>query len=408
MDTVKPKESASQPLTTSHSPSPNDRGAAATQPALDAAASSKPKVAAGGLALTTLATIAFVFALQWAQEFFIPLILGILISFTLNPLVCGLERIRLPRVIAASVVMMALFGSSALVATSVYNEAQSIMDELPIATYKLTRAFKRVNSGESSTLEKLRSAANTLKEAAAPSTEGADTNLQHTVTTPPAVVLKPTDFNLNDWLWAGSVSAAAFVGQMTMVLFLVFFALLSGDTFKRKLVRLTGPSLSNKKITVQILDDINTSIQKYMLMLLLTNTLLGLATWAGLHWIGLDNPGAWAVAAALLHVIPYFGSLLASVAIGCAAFLQFESFSTMLLAAGATLAIATFVGMLVATWMTGRIAKMNAMAVFVALLFGAWLWGVWGMLLCVPIIVLVKVVSQHIEGMQPIAELLGE
>src|SRR3546814_8461420 len=91
-----------------------------------------------------------------------------------------------------------------------------------------------------------------------PSDENSVQDLEHTVTAPPAVVLKPTDFNLNDWLWAGSISAAAFVGQMTMVLFLVFFAPLSGDTFKRKLVRLTGPSLSNKKITVQILADINT------------------------------------------------------------------------------------------------------------------------------------------------------
>lgn len=407
MERVESKETKSQLLTTSGGTASGGSFGIAAHPALDNTAS-KPKVAAGGLALTTLAVIAFIFALQWAKEFFIPLILGILISFSLNPLVSWLERIRLPRVVATSVVMLALFGSSALVATSVYNEAQSIMDELPIATYKLTSAFKRMNSGESSTLEKLRSAANTLKEAAAPSKDDADANLEHTVAPPPAVVLKQAEFNLNDWLWAGSLSAAAFMGQMTMVLFLVFFALLSGDTFKRKLVRLTGPSLSNKKITVQILDDINTSIQKYMLMLLVTNTMLGLATWAALHWIGLDNPGAWAVAAALLHVIPYFGSLLASVAIGGAAFLQFESFSTMLLAAGATLAIATFVGMLVATWMTGRIAKMNAMAVFVALLFGAWLWGVWGMLLCVPTIVLVKVVSQHIEGLQPIAELLSE
>jgi predicted PurR-regulated permease PerM len=407
MDTVKSTESDAQPLTTTQSRASGAAEGGDVKPALDTAAA-KPKVAAGGLALTTLAIIAFVFTLQWAKEFFIPLVLGILISYTLSPLVIWLQRIKLPRIIATSVVMLTLAGSTALVAASVYNEAQSIMDELPIAAYKLTSAFKRMNSGESSPLEKLRSAANTLKEAATPSEDKPAADLQHTVTPPSPVVLKPTDFNLNDWLWAGSVSAAAFVGQMTMVLFLVFFALLSGDTFKRKLVRLTGPSLSNKKITVQILDDINTSIQKYMLMLLVTNTLLGLATWAALHWIGLDNPGAWAVAAGLIHVIPYFGSLLASVAIGCAAFLQFESFSAMALAAGVTLAIATFVGMLVATWMTGRIAKMNAMAVFVALLFGAWLWGVWGMLLCVPIIVVVKVISQHVEGMQAIAELLSE
>lgn len=358
--------------------------------------------ASGRWAFTVLAVIAVIFTLQWAKAFFIPLILGILISYTLNPVVSWLERRKLPRIIATSLVMLVLFGSAALVSTSVYNEAQSILDELPIASYKLSSAFKRVNNGELSPLDKLRSAAETLKEAAIPSKEAAAGSAS------PAVVLRPPDVNLNDWLLASSLNVAAFLGQMTMVLFLVFFALLSGDTFKRKLVKVTGSSLSDKKITVQILDDINTSIQKYMLILLSTNVLLGLATWGALLGMGLDNPGAWAVAAALLHLIPYFGSLIAAVAIGFAAFLQFESFSMMLISALVVLAIATFVGMLITTWMTGRLNKMNATAVFVALLFGAWLWGVWGMLLCVPIIVVVKVISQHIEGMQSIAELLSE
>ncbi|MEO6986180.1 MAG: AI-2E family transporter, partial [Paralcaligenes sp.] len=87
---------------------------------------------------------------------------------------------------------------------------------------------------------------------------------------------------------------------------------------------------------------------------------------------------------------------------------QFESFSMMFLVFCASLAISAVVGMLITTWMTGRIAKMNATAVFIALLFGGWLWGVWGMLLCVPLVVVIKVISEHIEGMQPIAELLGE
>src|SRR3546814_522255 len=211
METEKHEE-GTQPRPTSSSPVSHAPGGAML-PTLDAAAS-KPKVAAGVLSLTRLATFAFVFALQWAQEFFIPLILGILIAYSLNPVVSWLERTRLPRVVAVSTVMLALCGSSAWVATSVYNETQSIMDELPIAAYKLSSAFKRVNSGELSTLDKLRNAANTLKEAAAPSDENSVQDLEHTVTAPPAVVLKPTDFNLNDWLWAGSISAAAFVGPM--------------------------------------------------------------------------------------------------------------------------------------------------------------------------------------------------
>jgi predicted PurR-regulated permease PerM len=145
-----------------------------------------------------------------------------------------------------------------------------------------------------------------------------------------------------------------------------------------------------------------------MFMLLVTNALLGLLAWVALRMIGLDNPGAWAVATAFLHIIPYFGVLIAATATGLAAFLQFESFSMMLLVMAVTLGISSLVGTLVTTWMTGRIAKMNATAVFVALLFGGWLWGVWGMLLCVPIIVVLKVVAEHIDGMQSIAELLSE
>ena len=215
-------------------------------------------------------------------------------------------------------------------------------------------------------------------------------------------------FRIGDALWVGSKGALGAAGQVVMVAFLTFFLLLGGDMFKRKLVRLTGPSLSNKKITVQILDDINESIQKYLFMMLLTNALVGLLAWAAFAWIGLANAGAWAVAAGLLHVIPYLGPGVTAVAAGMVAFMQFDSVPMALLVAGASLGIATFVGTFVTTWMTGRIARMNAAAIFIALLFWGWLWGIWGMLLSIPIIVIVKVVSQHVEQLQPVAELLGE
>lgn len=91
-----------------------------------------------------------------------------------------------------------------------------------------------------------------------------------------------------------------------------------------------------------------------------------------------------------------------------AAFIQFDLFSMALLVSGASLAIATVVGTFVVTWMTGKIAKMNAAAVFISLLFWGWLWGVWGMLLSIPIIVIVKVVSERVDQLGPVAELLGE
>jgi predicted PurR-regulated permease PerM len=173
-------------------------------------------------------------------------------------------------------------------------------------------------------------------------------------------------------------------------------------------VRIAGSSLSRKKVTVTILDDINQSIQRYMLMLLTTNVMVGVATWIAFRMIGLDNAGAWGVFAGVAHLIPYFGPAVTAALTGMAGFIQFGTFSTALLVAGASLLVATIIGTFVTAWMTGRIAKMNTAGVFISLLFFGWLWGVWGLLLSIPIIVIVKVVSQQVEPLHPLAELLGE
>jgi len=112
------------------------------------------------------------------------------------------------------------------------------------------------------------------------------------------------------------MGALGTMGQAAMVVFLAFFLLLGGDTFKRKLVRPTGPSLSRKRITFHVLDEINGSIQKYMFMLLTTNLLVALLCWIAFHSIGLDNAGAWAVAAGLLHIVSYLGPGVTAVATG--------------------------------------------------------------------------------------------
>lgn len=370
-------------------------------------------------AVRVIAIVALFYFLHWAADFLIPVVFGILISYTLSPIVVWMERVHVPRAAGAGIVTLALLGSAGLVANTMYHEARSVIDELPLATWKVRAALERLDDGEASMYEKLHAAAESLKEAL----PGASTNETENGGTPsePADPAAPTPapapapqapakpaFDLSEWLVAGSMTAAAVAGQLAVTLFIVFFGLASGNTFKRKLVKLAGPSLSQKKITVQILDNINASIQRYMFMLLVTNVALGLASWGAFYAVGLDNPGAWAIAAGVLHLIPYVGPLVTAAGTGVAAFLQFESFTMMAVVIGINVVIAAVVGMLVATWMTGRIAKMNAMAVFVALLFGGWLWGVWGMLICVPIVVVVKVVAEHVEDLHPLAELLGE
>ena len=359
-------------------------------------------VDARGAALGILATVAVVFALDWAQPFLITLLLGILFAYTLNPLVVWLERIHVPRVVGASMVMLAVICALVFGAYALRGQVQGIFEQLPIAASKLSRSLDKLRSGSLSNIKNVQAAANTIEKAASQ----ADASVVPKPRTTHVVIDEPT-FKLSNFLWVGSRGVLAAIGQVTMVFFLVLFFLLGGDMFKRKLVRLAGPTLSRRKITVHILDDINASIQQYMFMLLVTNILLGLLTWVALHWIGVENAGAWAVAAGLLHIIPYIGPAITAVILGIAAFMQFDSLSIGFLTAGASLAIAVLVGAIIATWLTGKFAKMNTAAVFVGLLFWAWLWGIWGMLLGIPIIVIVKVVSQHVEQLHPVAELLA-
>ena len=362
------------------------------------------QVDARGMALGVLAVLASLFALSWAQAFVVPLLLGIIISYTLNPLVSWLEAARLPRVVATVIVMAGVIGVLGLGTYALRGQVQTIIEQLPEAASKFAAGLARMQVSQTGNMQKVQSAATAVEKATTQAAGGAVVPRQPATH---VIVDQPT-FKLGSFLWQSSMGALGAIGQALMVAFLVFFLLLGGDTFKRKLVRMAGPSLTKRRITVKILDDINGSIQKYMFMLLSTNVLVALLSWVVFSWIGLENAGAWAAAAGLLHLVPYLGPGVTAAATGMAAFMQFESFAMASLVAGASLAIAALVGTFVTTWMVGRIAHMNAAAVFISLLFWGWLWGVWGMLLAIPIVVIVKVVAQHVEQLQPVAELLGD
>jgi len=365
-------------------------------------------IAVKSVALVVIASIAVIFALNWAQSFVIIMLLGILMAYTLNPVVKYLEHIRISRAIGSSIVVLAVMCGITFAGYSLRGQVQSIISKLPEAAVKLTSGLS-TNSGDPLTnIQKVQIAASQVEKATS-SVE--NTVATQTVTTPKKaplhVVIDEHKFKIGDFLWRGSLGVFGLVGEALTTFFLAYFLLLSGDTFKRKLVRLTGPSMSRKKITVQILVDINNSIQRYMFMLLVTNVMVGLLLWIAFRILGLENAGAWAVAAGFMHVVPYFGPAAIAAATGMAAFMQFNSVITALLVAGVSMLITTIIGIFVTTWMTGRIAKMNSAAVFISLLFFTWLWGIWGILLGIPIIVIMKVVCEHIEHLQPIAEMLG-
>ena len=356
------------------------------------------------VALVIMTTIAVIFALEWAQSFIITILLGALLAYALNPVVLRLESIKINRGIGSTIVILGLIGCIVFSGYALRNQVQSIISILPEAAIKLTSGFA-VKRGEPLTnMQKVQIAASQVESAAS----AAESAVPNKKKAPMRVVVEEPKFKIGDFLWRGSLGVFGFVAEATTMIFLAYFLLLSGDTFKRKLVKITGPSLSQKKITVNILVDISSSIQRYMFMLVITNVIVGIVSWVAFKMLGLENAGAWAVAAGFMHIVPYFGPVATAAVTAMAAYMQFDSLLMALLVAGANIVIATIVGVFVTTWMTGRIAKMNSAAVFTSLIFFSWLWGLWGMLLGIPVIFILKVICEHIEHLQPVAELLSD
>jgi predicted PurR-regulated permease PerM len=355
-----------------------------------------PRINPRSAALIVLTVLAVLFALQSAKEFVVPLVIAVIMAYALDPVVSFLAKRRVPRVLGATLVLLTLLTAMVGGAYSLRGQAQAIIDQMPEVATKVSRSVNALTGGNGSVLDKLR------RTAAAIESASREPEARRSV-----VVERPTN-HIGDIIVAGSMSIMAFLGQATMVMFLVFFLLLSGNTFKRKFIKVAGHTLSQKKISVHMLDEINRSIQRYMAMLLITNVALALFTWLAFRWIGLENAGTWAVAAGALHMVPYFGPLIIALCTGVAAFLQFGTVVPTLLTMGSSMAIATIIGSVITTWMTGRIARMNPVAVFIVLLLFTWLWGVWGMLLAIPIALIIKAVADHIEALETVAEFLGE
>jgi predicted PurR-regulated permease PerM len=157
-----------------------------------------------------------------------------------------------------------------------------------------------------------------------------------------------------------------------------------------------------------MLDEIDAQVRRYLMVLIIANTLVGIGTFAVFRTAGLEYAGLWGLIAAVLHTIPYFGPALIAAASLIVAFVQFGDWGRAAVVAGSSVLVAALVGQVFATWLASRQTRMNTTATFIGLLFFAWLWGFWGLLLGIPLLALVKTVCDHNEDWKPIAELLGQ
>jgi predicted PurR-regulated permease PerM len=349
-----------------------------------------------------LAACGVIVMMRFAAPLLLPIVLSVMLFYMLDPIVDWLERWHLPRLLATLIVVSALIGALSGGVTFLWPQIDSVLTKVPEGTEQLRRTFrqqKRVQGD--SALERIQAAARAVDSAAAEA--GAATAKSPGVTR--VEIEQP--WRVSDMLWTGGLGALGILGQGVTVLFLTIFLLYEDDSFKRKLVA-QMESQNSKRVTIRILNDIATQIGRFIWVQALTSLAVAVATWLVLWYIGIAEPLVWGVLAGILNIVPYFGPLIVTAGLAIVGFLQFGTIEMAALVAGVALAITTIEGMFLTPHLLSRAASLNHVAIFVAIAFWSWAWGVSGMLLAVPMLMVFKAVCDHVEGLKGIGRFVGQ
>ncbi len=306
--------------------------------------------------------------LRTASELFSPIVVAVLASYALEPIVRRLQAIGIPRVLGAGVLLAALVAGAAIM-------LYAIRADISDAAAAMPQAMRRLGEWMG---------AGTVSREAERSVRSAET-IQ---------------------LAAGWVAAAA--GQMTIVVFLTYFLLIAGQHFKHRFVELAGPRLERQRITITVLDDISEQIQRFLLVQVFTASVVAVATWIALKWLGLEQAAVWSILAGVFNSIPYFGPVIVSGGLFGVAFLQFGQPLIALEISMLALAITSVEGWVLLPLLLGRAERMHVVVVFIGVLVWTWIWGPWGTVLAVPMMAAIKSVSDHVEPLRPVSRLLAE
>ena len=328
-----------------------------------------------------------IYALYFARDFFMPLVLAFLLALTLTPIVRFLKKRGVPEPLSAtllvlfSVLMVAIAGyflSGPVI--DLVNRAPSIGRQVTSRLAELRHPFETVM------------AVSKQVEKAAEVTQ--EPGVQKVVVAQPGILSQA----------AGNLLSAGTTAAITFVLSL--FLLASGTMFYEKTIQ-SFARMSEKKRALRLVYDVEREISRYLFTVALINVGLGSAIALGLWLLGMPNPFVWGAAAAALNFLPYIGALTTMTLVAAIALVSFDTLSYAVLAPAYVLACNIVEGQVVTPLIVGRRLEINAVAIFIAVAFWSWLWGFVGALIAVPLLVIIKVFCDHFESWSHIGNFLA-
>ena len=363
----------------------------------------RPRSAAANTVLATLAVIA---ALWWGQRFLVPLSAGLMLAMLVMPLTVRLEAALRSRAAATVLTLALVMAALAAGAMAFGGQLVRVAERAPEMISMAAQQLAEQDPGADSVLTRARDALQQLdraadrmlankplvrpgRRAAAAATSPASAAVPNNSITAGATVA------LRDTAVTGSSVLINFASNLGIIFFIAFFVLTGGKPLTERFLGLWSYHPDAHDRAHRAMRECARQIRIYAGVLLVTNTVVGLAVWVAFWLADLPDAAGWGVTAAVLHVVPYLGMALLTALGAAETFLAHESVGAALGMAAFVVLLSTLIGTLVAAWLQGRAAKMNAAAVFIGLVFWGALWGIWGLFLGPALVVLLKVVAEH-------------
>jgi predicted PurR-regulated permease PerM len=338
------------------------------------------------IAITGLLVLALFYTLYFAREFFLPIVLALLLDFLLSPLIRTMKRARIPEPLGAALVILVLLGGAGTAVYELAGPAKEWTGKLPASMRDAQRRLQSLRKP----VEQVSKTAQQVEAA---------TKMDDSQTT--EVVVKGP--SLSERLFG---TTQTILTTALEVIILLYFLLAAGDLFLQKLIKVL-PQFRDKKKAVAIARETEASISTYLVTVTMVNAGMGLCVAAVMYLLGMPNPLLWGALAGFAEFIPYLGATAMIGLLSLAGLVTFPQVGHALMVPAGYLAVNVIQSQLIAPLILGRRLTLNPVAIFIGLVFWWWIWGVPGAFIAVPLIATFKIFCDHIEALAPIGEFLG-
>ncbi len=360
--------------------------------------------------LAVIVTVVLITTLYLAKTVILPLALALLLSFVLAPVVTGLERMRLPRIVATPIVLLTTGAVLGTVGWTVLVQLVEVTDALPAYRNNIHDKLQSLHKSKTTSFVRAQKELDNLgKQLSDLSSEFADSRKLLGDTGFASSSSRPIPVREVGGSQGRLEAMSGLLGMMISIILVAvftFFMLLKREDLRNRLIQLSGHGRLN--LMTQAMDDASHRVSRYLSLQWLVNTTFGLIIFTILHLMGLPHALLFGVLAGLLRFIPYIGAPIGALLPAALSIAVFNGWTRTLLFLAIFFCMEIATANLLEPHVYGKHTGLSSLAVLVAAIFWALIWGPIGLVLSVPLTVCLVVVGAHVPSLQFLTVLLGD